>query len=149
MLVEFLHENRDIFAWQPANMKGVPRELADHILNIYPKCKPVKQPLRRFRDKKRHAIGKEIARLLRVSFIREVLHTRWVANPVLVPKKGTKELRMCIDYTGLKKACPKDPFALPRINQVIALATGSELLCFLDAYSGYHQIKMRKSDQLA
>ena len=130
-------------------MKGVPRELAEHSLNIDPKCKPVKQPLRSFEDEKRCAIGKEIARLLKASFIREVLHTRWVANPVLVPKKGTKELRMCVDYTGLNKACPKDPFALPRIDQVIDSTAGSELLCFLDAYSGYHQIKMRKSDQLA
>src|SRR3954469_25612979 len=130
-------------------MKGVPRELVEHSLNIDPKCKPVKQPLRRFGDKKRRAIGKEIARLLKARFIREVLHTQWVANPVLVPKKGTTELRMCVDYIGLNKACPKDPFALPRIDQVIDSMAGLELLCFLDAYSGYHQIKMRKSDQLA
>src|SRR3954468_7666232 len=129
-------------------MKGVPRELAEHSLNIDPKFKPVKQPLRRFGDDKRRAIGKEIARLLKARFIREVLHTQWVANPVLVPKKGTNELRMCVDYTGLNKACPKDPFSLPRIDQVIDSAAGLELLCFLDSYSGYHQIKMRKSDRL-
>ena len=70
-----------------------------------------------------------------------------MANPVLVPKKN-KELRMCIDYTGVNKCCPKDPFALPRIDQVVDSTAGSELLCFLDAYSGYHQIKMRESDQL-
>src|SRR3954466_9744273 len=121
-------------------MKGVPRELADHNLNIDPKCKLVKQPLRRFGDDKRRAIGKEIARLLKASFIREVLHTRWVANPVLVPKKETKELSMCVDYTGLNKECLKDPFAFPRIDQVIDSMDGLELLCFLDAYSGYHQI---------
>src|SRR3954468_13781496 len=130
-------------------MKGVPRELAEYSLNIDPKCKPVKQLLRRFGDEKRRAIGKEIARLLKARFIREVLHTRWVANPVLVPIKGTTELRMCVDYTVLNKACPKDPFALPRIDQVIDSTAGSELLCFIDAYSGYHQIKMRNSDQLA
>jgi hypothetical protein len=72
-----------------------------------------------------------------------------VANPVLVPKKNTKVLRMCVDYTGLNKACPKDPFPLPRIDQVIDSTVGLELLCFLDAYSGYHQIKMKESDQLA
>src|SRR4051794_882316 len=55
---------------------------------------------------------------------------------------------MCVDYTGLNKACPKDPFALPRIDQVIDSTAGSKLLCFIDAYSGYDQIKMRKSDQL-
>src|SRR3954447_22079483 len=97
---------------------------------------------------RRDAIGKEIARLLKARFIREVLRTQWVANPVLVPKKGTNELRMCVDYTGLNKACPKDLFALPRIDQVIDSTAGSELLCILDAYSVYHQIKMRKLDQL-
>ena len=130
-------------------MTGVPRELAEHYLNINPGAKPVKQALRRFGDKKRQAIGKEIAKLLKAGFIREVIHTLWVANPVLVPKKNTDILRMCIDYTGLNKHCPKDPFPLPRIDQVIDSTAGSELLCFLDAYSGYHQIRMRESDQEA
>jgi hypothetical protein len=72
-----------------------------------------------------------------------------VANPVLVPKKNTKVLRICVDYTGLNKAYPKDPFRLPHIDQVIDSTAGSELLCFLDAYSGYYQIKMMETDQLA
>jgi hypothetical protein len=72
-----------------------------------------------------------------------------VANPVLVPKKSIKVLRVCVDYTGLNKVCPKDPFPLPRIDQVIDSTAGSELLCFLDAYLGYHHIKMKESHQLA
>ena len=56
---------------------------------------------------------------------------------------------MCIDYSGLNKHCPKDPFPLPRIDQVIDSTAGAELLCFLDAYSGYHQIRMKESDQKA
>jgi hypothetical protein len=56
---------------------------------------------------------------------------------------------MCVDYTSLNKACPKVPFPLSRINQIVDSAAGCELLCFLDAYSGYHQIKMKESDQLA
>ena len=55
---------------------------------------------------------------------------------------------MCIDYTSLNKACPKDPFALPRIGQVIDSTAGCELLSFLDAYSGYHQIKLNPADRL-
>ena len=128
-------------------MPGVPRELAEHSLNVIKGSKPVKQATRRFGDERRKAIGKEINRLKAANFIKEVVHTDWVANPVLVPKKN-KELRMCIDYTGVNKCCPKDPFALPRIDQVVDSTAGSELLCFLDAYSGYHQIKMRESDQL-
>jgi hypothetical protein len=105
--------------------------------------------MRRFGDEKRRAIAKEISKLLKAGFMKEVIHMKWVANPMLVPNKNTKVLRMCVDYTGLNKACPKDPFPLPRIDQVINSTVGSELLCFLYAYSGYHQIKMKESDQLA
>jgi hypothetical protein len=56
---------------------------------------------------------------------------------------------MCVDYTGLNKACPKDLFPLPRIDQVIDSTAGCETLCFLDAYSGYHQIAMCITNQLA
>ena len=56
---------------------------------------------------------------------------------------------MCVDYTSLNKACPKDPFPLPRIDQIINSTSGCEILSFLDAYSGYHQIAMKESDQLA
>ena len=129
-------------------MPGVPRELTEHSLNVYPNAKPVKQPLRPYGEERRRAIVKEIARLRAAGFIREVIHTEWLANHVLVPKKNTKELRMCIDFTGMNKHCPEDPLALPRIDQVIDATAGSGLLCFLDAYSGYHQIKMKKSDQL-
>ena len=139
----------DIFAWQPSDMFGVPRELAEHYLNINPGAKPVKQAMRRFGDKKRRAIGMELAKLLEAGFVVEVIHTDWVANPVLVPKKNSEILRMCIDYSGLNKHCPKDPFPLPRIDQVIDSTAGAELLCFLDAYFGYHQIRMKKSDQKA
>jgi hypothetical protein len=55
---------------------------------------------------------------------------------------------MCVDYTSLNKACPKDSFPLPRIDQVVDSTSGCETLCFLDAYSGYYQIAMKESDQL-
>ena len=55
---------------------------------------------------------------------------------------------MCVDYTGLNQACPKDLFPLPHIDQVVDSTSGCKTLCFLDAYSGYHQIAMKESDQL-
>ena len=136
-----------MFAWKPADMPGVPRNLIEHSLNVSPTAKPIKQKLRRFTPDKKEAIRVEVTKLLAAGFIKEVYHPEWLANPVLVPKKN-KELRMCVDYTGLNKACPKDTFGLPRIDQVIDSTAGSELLCFLDAYSGYHQIRMRESDQI-
>ena len=81
-------------------------------------------------------------------FIKEVYHSDWLANPILVKKK-TGKWRMCIDYTGLNKACPKDHFLLPQIDQIVDSTSGCEILSFLDAYSGYHQITMKVSNQLA
>jgi hypothetical protein len=80
-------------------------------------------------------------------FIREVFHPEWLANPVLVCKKNSNEWRMCVDYTDLNKHCPRDPFGLPRIDQVIDSTAGCDLLCFLDCYSGYHQIAIKEEDQ--
>jgi hypothetical protein len=129
-------------------MKGIPREVADHKLNIKSGLKLVKQLLRRFNDEKCKAIGDEIRKLLSAGFIREVFHPRWLANPVLVKKKN-KKWRMCVDYSSLNKACPKELFPLPRIDQVVDSTAGCKTLCFLDAYSGYHQIAMCIEDQLA
>jgi hypothetical protein len=56
---------------------------------------------------------------------------------------------MCVDYTSLSKACPKDPFPLPHIDQVVDLTIRCKLLSFLDAYSSYHQIPFAEADQPA
>ena len=126
-------------------MPCIPREVAEHTLKIHPGSKPAKQRLRRFDEEKHRAIGEEIAKLLAARFIREVHHLEWLANPVLVQKKSGK-WRMCVDYTGLNKACPKDPFPLPHIDQIVDSTSGCETLYFLDAYSGYHPITMKESD---
>jgi hypothetical protein len=70
-----------------------------------------------------------------------------VSNPVIVPKKNTDVQRVCVDYTSLNKHCPKDPFPLPRIDQIINSSAGCARLSFLDAYSGYNQIKLKKEDE--
>jgi hypothetical protein len=88
----------------------------------------------------------EVYELLVSGFIKECKHPVWLANPVLVPKK-TGGLRMCIDYTDLSKHCLKDPFPLPHIDQVVDSTAGSVLLCFLNCYSGYHQIALHPDDE--
>jgi hypothetical protein len=147
VLVEFLRERWEIFVWCPSDMPGVPRELVEHALNVDPKVKPVKQPLQRFDDPKRKAIVSELHRLENAGFIREIKTLSWVSNPVIVPKKNTDVQRVCIDYTSLNKHCPKDPFPLPRIDQIIDSIARCARLSFLDAYSGYNQIKLKKEDE--
>nr|ABA99731.1 retrotransposon protein, putative, Ty3-gypsy subclass [Oryza sativa Japonica Group] len=139
--------NKDIFAWKPSDMHGIPREVIEHSLHVKEDAKPIKQRLRRFAQDRKDAIKEELTKLLAAGFIKEVLHPDWLANPVLVRKK-TGQWRMCVDYTDLNKSCPKDPFGLPRIDQVVDSTAGCELLSFLDCYSGYHQIRLKESDCL-
>jgi hypothetical protein len=128
-------------------MLGVPRELIEHSLNVHPQAVLKKQCLQRFAHDKREAIKRKIAKLLAAGFIKEVIHPEWVANPILVRKKNN-EWRMCVDYTDLNKHCPKDHFGLLRIDQVVDSTAGCVLLCFLDCYSGYHQIALKEEDQI-
>ena len=121
----------------------MPRGLVEHSLFVRPDVKLVRQPTRCLSDNQRQAVLDELAKLLVAGFIMEVLHPDWISNPVLVEKKKdepavVKVWRMCIDFTNLNKACLKDPFPLPQIDQVIASTTGCELLSFIDAYSGFH-----------
>jgi hypothetical protein len=128
-------------------MPGVPRELVEHKLKVYPQARPIRQKLCRFTPDKREAIRAELARLVAAGFIREVLHPEWLANHVLVLKRNKVDWRMCVDYTDLNKHCPKDPFGLPRIDQVVDSTAGCSMLSFLDCYSGYHQIILAKEDE--
>src|SRR3954467_11507012 len=87
-------------------MPGVPRELVEHKLRVDPKARPVKESLRRFSSEKRKAIGQEIARLLAAGFIKEIFHSEWLANVVMVPKKD-KSWRTCVDFRHITKFAQK------------------------------------------
>ena len=75
----------------------------------------------------------------------EVKYPKWLANVVVVPKKGGK-WRVCVDYIDLNKACLKDSFPLPRIDQIVDAVAGHEILSFMDAFSRYHQIPLHPPD---
>ena len=88
-----------------------------------------------------------MARLLAAEFIREIYHSEWLANVVMVPKKDNS-LRMCIDFKHINRAWPKDHFPLPHIDQIVDSTAGCERVSFLDAYSGYHQIHLHGPDEI-
>ena len=79
-------------------------------------------------------------------FIQEVYYPDWLDNVVLV-KKANGKWRMCVDFTDLNKACPKNSFPLQRIDQLVDSTAGHKLLMFMDAFSGYNQIKMAEGDK--
>jgi hypothetical protein len=121
-------------------------EVIKHHLKIHPDAKPMSQKPQRQSIERQDFICEEVQNLLCAGFIEEVHHTIWLANLVIVPKANGK-LQMCIDYTNLNKACPKDPYPLPQIYQIVDSTSGCNLLSFLDAYSGFHQIQMSRQDR--
>ena len=127
----------DVFAWEPSQMPGIPREVIEHHLRIYPDAMPVRQKSRKQSVEWQNFIREEVRKLLHTGFIEEVHHPEWLANPVVVPEANGK-LRMCIDYTSLNKACPRDPYPLTRIDKIVDSTSGCHLLSFLDAYSCFH-----------
>jgi hypothetical protein len=96
-------------------------------------------------DDKVEGARNKVKRLLSAGVIREVTYPARLANTVMV-KKSNGKWRMCIDFTDLNKACPKDEFPLPRIDSLIDAAATSELMSLLDCYSGYHQIWMKEDE---
>jgi hypothetical protein len=117
-----------------------------HRLNVDPGSRPIKQRMRTFAPERNQTIAAEVSKLLAAEFIREVDYPEWLANVVLV-KKSNNKWRMCIDFTDLNKACPKDSSPLPRIDLLVDSTSGHQLLSFMDAFSGYNQIQMAEVDQ--
>ncbi|XP_057723967.1 uncharacterized protein LOC130939916 [Arachis stenosperma] len=145
-ITKLLQENADLFSWTPADMPGINPSLICHKLQIDPRVRPVSQKKCNTGDEKREACLAETKKLLQAGFIEELRFTTWLSNVVMVRKTSGK-WRMCVDFTNLNKACPKDAYPLPCIDKLVDNASGYNTLSFLDAYSGYNQILMHPKDK--
>ena len=99
-----------------------------------------------FAPERDQAIAEEVRKLQEVSFIREVYYFDWLTNVVMV-KKASGKWRMCVDFTDLNKACPKDSYPLPRVDILVDSTARHQLLSFMDAFSSYNQIQMHEDNQ--
>ena len=145
-LVNFLRKNQDIFVWSHEDMPGIDPSVIVHRLNVNPDSSPVRQKKCVFAQERDKAVAEEVRKLLEAGFIREVYYPNWLANVVMVRKNNGK-WRMRVDFTDLNRACPKDSYPLPRIDTLVDSTARHELLSFMDAFSGYNQIKMKEEDQ--
>ena len=127
-------------------MLGIDPLVIVNRLNVNPASSPIRQKKRVFAQKRDIAIAEEVRKLLEADFIREVYYPDWLANVVMV-KKANGKWRICIDFTDFNRACPKGSYPLPRINTLVDSTARHELLSFMDAFSGYNQIKMNEDDQ--
>ncbi|CAL8168132.1 unnamed protein product [Prunus armeniaca] len=128
-------------------MPGIDPQIICHCLHVNPAIKSVAQKRRNFTPEWVAIIEVEIDKLLAACFIEEVSYAEWLANVVLVAKKDKGMWRVCVDYTDLNKACPKDNFPLLRIDQLVDSTSGKQLLSFMDAYSSYNQIMTHEDDK--
>ena len=132
-LLKFLLENKEVFAWTPKETLGIDPVVI--VLNVDPANQEVEPD----------PLVEEFERLVEGGAIKEVQYPTWLTNTVIV--KNDEKWSMCVDFTDLNKACPKDSFSLPKIDQLIDAMVRHECMSFLDAYRGYHQITMFGPDQ--
>ncbi|GJV34594.1 reverse transcriptase domain-containing protein [Tanacetum coccineum] len=145
-LCDLLRRSLDVFAWKPADMLGVSRYIEEHRLNVREGCSPVRQKKRSQAPERNKAIQEEVEKLVGAGIIKKDHYHSWLSNPVMV-KKYDDSCRMCMDFEDLNKACPKDGYPLSEINWKVESLCGYPFKCILDAYKGYHQIKMAKEDE--
>jgi hypothetical protein len=139
-------EFHDVFAWSYEEMSGINPDIVIHEIKTYPDAKPVRQRLRPVQPRKVAAIKLEVKKLLKAGFIYPVALTNWVSNLVSIDKKqGT--IRVCVDYRDINKACPKDNFPTPFVDQIGDDCAGSEIFSLMDGFSGYNQINIVPEDQ--
>ena len=146
LLIQFLRQNKDVFAWKQVDMGGIDPTVITHRLNVGPSFKPIKQKRRSFAPERQKVINEEVSKLLQAGAIREVEYPEFLANVVLV-KKANDKWQLCIYFTDINKACPKNSFPLPRIDLIVDATAGHELLSFMDAFFGYNQISMDPGGQ--
>ena len=140
-----LKEFKDVFAWDYSEMSRLNPGLVTHTQNVDPEAKPVAQPARIFQTKIEWQIVREVQKLLVAGFIKPIQHLRWLSNIVPVKKKNG-QIKCCVDFRNLNKACPKDEFPLPNMDLLIDYAVGSAIFSFMDGFGGYNQIRMAPKD---
>jgi len=162
--ISILEKHRSVLGYTLQDLKGISPALCTHRIPLDPAIAPSREPQRRLNNAMREVVKKEVLKLLDAGIIYPVPHSEWVSPVQVVPKKGgmtvlensKNELipqrtitgwRMCIDYRKLNKATKKDHFPVPFIEEMLERLAKHSYFCFLDGYSGYHQIAIHPKDQ--
>jgi hypothetical protein len=127
-------------------MASLSKELVEHRLPIKSGFRPYKQPTRKFNLIIYDRVKEEVEQLLDAGFIRPCRYAKWVSNTVLVKKKNTSKIQVCIDFHNLNKVTPKDEYPMPIADMLINNASRHRVISFLDGNAGYNQIFMVKVD---
>ena len=147
-MIEFLRRNIDVFAWNAYEALGVDPEFICHHMKVNPLITLRKQPPWRPSKEHTEAVQEEVIKLKQARAIKELFYPEWLSNTVVVKKKSGK-WRVCVDFTDLNKACPKDPFPMPKIDQLVDATVGHPRISFLDAFQVYHLLTLDDQEKIA
>ena len=114
-MIKFLKRNIDVFAWDAYDASGIDPAFICHHLNVSSSITPKKQPPQCLSREHADVIKDEVVKFKHVGAIKEVFYPEWLTNTVVVKKKNGKWW-VCVDFTNLNKACPKDPCPMSRID---------------------------------
>ena len=143
--MKFLEDNIDVFAWSTYDVAGIDPDFICRRLNVNPEVIPRKQPPRCSSKEYAEAVRVEVNKLKQAGAIKEIFYLKWLTNTMVVKKKNGK-WHVCVDFTDLDKVCPKDPFPVPRIDQLMDAIVGHPRMSFLDAFQENHQIPLALAD---
>lgn len=132
-----MRQYKSVFAWNYNEIKTYDTPIIQHTIPKIDDEKPVQQKLRKIHPNLENQIKSELNKLLKAKTIFPIRHSKWVSNRVPIRKKNG-DIKVCIDFRNLNKACQKDNFPLPPIEQILQVVAGSELMSFLDGFSRYN-----------
>lgn len=142
-----LVQNVDVFARSLYDVPEVDLEFITHKLIVDLSFPPKKQKLRRSTKSHVKVVKQEVERLKEVGAIWEVFFPKWLLSNTVVVEKKNRKWRVYVDFTDLNRACPKDPFSVLKIDQLVDAMCGHSRMSFLDAFQGCHQIALVAKDQ--
>jgi len=145
-IVEVIARHMNAFSWSSTNMPDIDLDFLCHRLTMDKKVRPVIQRKRKLNKERCLVVKEETQKLLKDGHIREIQYPEWLTNIVLL-NKANERWKMCVDFTNLNKACPKDSYPLPSMDSLVDNASGCRLLSFLYAFSGYNQVRMHPRDE--
>ena len=144
--INLFKEFKDVFAWGYQDLKSYDTSMIQHKIPLKENQKPFKQKLRRINPILLPLVEKEIKKMYDAGIIVSLRYSEWVSNLVSVRKK-TGEIRLCIDFRNLNRACLKDNYPLPKMDHILQKVVGAKRISLLDGFSGYNQVLVYPTDQ--
>ncbi|KAL3702028.1 hypothetical protein R1sor_020050 [Riccia sorocarpa] len=144
---DLFREYRDVFAYSYRELLGVLPSRCQHHIKLREDGKPVLAKPYRLNPQYAQLVKQELDKLLAADFIYLSEETKWASPILVVPKKDTGKIRVCVDFRVLNSQSIPDPFSIPFTDMLLDDVAGSEMFSFMDGFSGYNQIAIAPEDQ--